>query len=216
MRIGIIGSGNVGRTIGDGVLRSGHEVRLGARQPEKPELREWLEGAGEGASLGEIADAAEFGELLVNATDGDGSLDALSAAGAENLSGKTMLDIANAGRSIDGGFELTYVNDDSLAEEIQRQFPDLRVVKGLNTMTRHLMAEPGNLPADHTALICGNDDAAKGEVRSLLEGFGWKPDNILDLGDLSAARALEMLVPLWARLYSALGSELFQIEVVRP
>ena len=78
------------------------------------------------------------------------------------------------------------------------------------------MAEPGNLSGDHTALICGNDDAAKAEVRSLLEGFGWKPDNILDLGDLSAARSLEMLAPLWLRLYSALGSELFQIAVVPP
>jgi predicted dinucleotide-binding enzyme len=202
MRIGIIGAGNVGGTIAEGAERAGHEVRLGARSPKEGQVP--------------IADAAEFGELLVNATDGDGSLDALRAAGDENLAGKTLLDIANAGRSVDGGFELTYVNDDSLAEEIQRAFPDLRVVKGLNTMTRHLMAEPNKLAGDHTALICGNDDAAKSEVRSLLEGFGWKPDNILDLGDLTAARALEMLVPLWARLYSSLGSEMFQIAVVRP
>jgi 8-hydroxy-5-deazaflavin:NADPH oxidoreductase len=202
MRIGIIGAGNVGGTIAEGAERAGHEVRLGARSPKEEQVP--------------IAEAAEFGELIVNATEGDGSLEALNTAGAENLAGKTMLDIANAGRSVEGGFELTYVNDNSLAEEIQRAFPDLRVVKGLNTMTRHLMAEPGKLAGDHTALICGNDDAAKGEVRSLLESFGWKPDNILDLGDLTAARALEMIVPLWARLYSALGSEMFQIAVVRP
>jgi predicted dinucleotide-binding enzyme len=115
MRIGIIGSGNVGRTIADGALSSGHEVRLGGRHPEKQELRDWLDGASDGASLGDIESAADFGELLVNATDGDGSLEALGAAGEENLAGKTLLDLANAGRSTEHGFELTYVNDDSLA-----------------------------------------------------------------------------------------------------
>jgi 8-hydroxy-5-deazaflavin:NADPH oxidoreductase len=215
MRIGIIGSGNVGRTIADGALSSGHDARLGARHPEKQELRDWLDGAGDGASLGEIESAAEFGELLVNATDGDGSLEAFQAAGKENLAGKTLLDLANAGRSTEHGFELTYVNDDSLAEEIQRKFPDLRVVKALNTMDRHLMTAPEKLPADHTAFICGDDGGAKGEVRGLLEDFGWKPDNVLDLGDLTAARSLEMLVPLWVRLHSALDRQLFQLAVVR-
>jgi 8-hydroxy-5-deazaflavin:NADPH oxidoreductase len=104
MRIGIIGSGNVGRTIADGALRSGHEVRLGARHPEKQELRDWLDGAGDDASLSDIEGATEFGELLVNATDGDGSLEALRAAGAENLAGKTLLDIANAGGFDEHGF----------------------------------------------------------------------------------------------------------------
>jgi predicted dinucleotide-binding enzyme len=201
MRIGIIGAGNVGTTIGEAAQRAGHEVRLGARNPEGGEVS--------------IAEAAEFGELLVNSTDGNGSLDALQAAGTDNLAGKTLLDIANAGRSVDEGFELTYVNDDSLAEEIQRKFPDLRVVKALNTMHRELMTTPEKVAGDHNALICGNDEEAKGEVRQLLEAFGWKPENILDLGDLSAARALEMFVPLWARIYSALDGQLFQIAVVK-
>jgi 8-hydroxy-5-deazaflavin:NADPH oxidoreductase len=216
MRIGIIGSGNVGRTIADGALRAGHEARLGAREPERQELRDWLADAGEGATLSEIEDAAEFGELLVNATDGDGSLDALNAAGAEHLDGKTLLDIANAG-SFDEqhNFVLTYANDDSLAEEIQRAFPDLRVVKALNTMHRLLMTDPGALPADTTALICGNDEGAKDEVVDLLEGFGWKRENVIDLGDLTAARATEMFVALWVRLNSALNRELFGVAVVR-
>lgn len=216
MRIGIIGSGNVGRTIADGALRSGHEVWLGARNPEKPELRDWLEGAGEDASLSDIEGAAEFGELLVNATDGDGSLDALQAAGAENLAGKTLLDIANAGGFDEHhSFVLTYANDDSLAEEIQRAFPDLRVVKALNTMHRRLMTSPDALPEDTTALICGEDDAAKAEVIGLLEDFGWKRENVIDLGDLSAARAMEMFVSLWVRLNSALDRQLFGVAVVR-
>jgi 8-hydroxy-5-deazaflavin:NADPH oxidoreductase len=215
MRIGIIGSGNVGRTIADGALRTGHEVRLGAREPEKQELRDWLHDAGDQASLSGIEEAAEFGELLVNATAGDGSLDALQAAGADNLAGKTLLDIANAGRSGEHGFELTYVNDDSLAEQIQREFAEARVVKGLNTMHRELMTTPEKVAGDHAAFICGDDGGAKGEVRGLLEGFGWKPENILDLGDITAARALEMFVPMWGRLYSALDRELFNIAVVR-
>ncbi|HEY3192290.1 MAG TPA: hypothetical protein VGJ61_05855, partial [Solirubrobacterales bacterium] len=199
-----------------GALRSGHEVWLGARNPEKPELRDWLEGAGEDASLSDIESAAEFGELLVNATDGDGSLDALQAAGAENLAGKTLLDIANAG-SFDEhhSFVLTYANDDSLAEEIQRAFPDLRVVKALNTMHRRLMTSPDALPADTTALICGDDDEAKAEALGLLEDFGWKRENVIDLGDLSAARAMEMFVSLWVRLNSALDRQLFGVAVVR-
>jgi 8-hydroxy-5-deazaflavin:NADPH oxidoreductase len=217
MRIGIIGSGNVGRTIADGALAAGHEVRLGARNPEKPELSEWVDGTGDNGSLGGIEEAAEFGELLVNATEGDGSLEALLSAGAENLAGKTLLDIANAG-SFDEqhNFVLTYVNDDSLAEEIQRTFPDLRVVKALSTMHRVLMTNPDALPAPTTALICGDDGEAKAEALALLEGFGWKPENVIDLGDLSAARAMEMFVSLWVRLNSALDRELFGVAVVRP
>jgi predicted dinucleotide-binding enzyme len=216
MRIGIIGSGNVGRTIADGALDGGREVRLGARSPDKPELREWVEGAGDRASLGGVEEAAEFGELLVNATEGDGSLDALRTAGADNLAGKTLLDIANAG-SFDErhNFVLSYANDDSLAEEIQRAFPDLRVVKALCTMHRVLMTNPDALPAPTTALVCGDDDDAKAEVVGLLEDFGWKAENIIDLGDLTAARAMEMFVSLWVRLNTALDRQLFGLAVVR-
>ena len=215
MRIGIIGSGGVGRTIADGALRAGHRVRLGARVPEKPELRDWLETAGGDASVSEIEGAAEFGRLLVNATTGDGSLDALRSAGEENLSGKILLDIANAGNSTEHGFELTYVNDDSLAERIQAEFPELRVVKALNTMHREVMATPDELPGDHAAFICGNDERAKSQVRELLGDLRWHDENVIDLGDLTASRALEMFVPLWVRLYSALDGELFNIAVVK-
>jgi hypothetical protein len=216
MQIGIIGSGGVGRTIADGALRAGHEVKLGARSPGKPELEEWLAGAGDGASLGGIHEAAEFGELLVNATDGSGSLDALQAAGAENLAGKTLLDIANAGSFDENhSWVLTYANDNSLAQEIQRAFPDLRVVKALNTMHRILMVDPAALPADTTALMCGDHDEAKAEVLGLLEDFGWKRENVIDLGALSAAPAMEMFVSLWVRLNGALDRQLFGVAVVR-
>jgi 8-hydroxy-5-deazaflavin:NADPH oxidoreductase len=216
VRIGIIGSGNVGRTIADGALAAGHEVRLGARSPDKPELREWVDGAGDNASLTGIQEAAEFGELLVNTTDGDGSLDALRTAGAENLAGKTLLDVANAGSFDDRhNFILTYANDDSLAEEIQRAFPDLRVVKALSTMSRVLMTDPDALASPTTALICGDDETAKAEVLGLLGDFGWKQENVIDLGDLTAARAMEMFVALWVRLNSTLDRELFGVTIVR-
>jgi 8-hydroxy-5-deazaflavin:NADPH oxidoreductase len=215
MRIGIIGSGHVGRTIAEGALRAGHEVRLGARMPERPELRDWLEQAGGAASLSEIESAADHGELLVNATTGNGSLEALESAGEESLAGKPLLDIANAGESTEDGFELTYVNDDSLAEQIQRRFPELRVVKALNTMHREVMATPEKVPGDHAVFICGDDDEAKARVRELLGDFRWRDENVMDLGDLTAARALEMFVPLWVRLYSALDRELFNIAIVR-
>ncbi len=215
MRIGIIGSGNVGKTIADGALTAGHEVRLGARSPDNPKLREWVDGAGNNAGLTGIQEAAEFGELLVNATDGDGSLDALRTAGTENLAGKTLLDIANAGSFDDRhNFILTYANDDSLAEEIRRAFPDVRVVKALSTMSRVLMTDPDALPSPTTALICGDDGDAKAEVLSLLEDFGWKQENVIDLGDLTAARAMEMFVALWVRLNSTLDRELFGLAVV--
>jgi 8-hydroxy-5-deazaflavin:NADPH oxidoreductase len=183
--------------------------------PEKAELRDWLEQADEGASLSELEGAAEFGELLVNATTGKASLNALASVGDENLAGKALLDIANAGTSTEHGFELSYVNDDSLAERIQQEFPALRVVKALNTMHREVMATPEKVPGDHAVFICGNDDEAKAQVRQLLGDFGWRDENVIDLGDLTAARALEMFVPLWVRIYSALDGQLFNISVVR-
>jgi predicted dinucleotide-binding enzyme len=215
MKIGIIGTGNVGKTIAEGGLRSGHEVKLGARSPDKPELQEWLEGEGKGAEIGSIEEAAAFGELIVNATPGDSSVEALRAAGAVNLSGKTLIDIGNAGSGGREGFVLSYVNDDSLAEQIQREFPEARVVKALNTMHRKLMTTPDELKGEHTAFICGNEDEAKSEVRGLLEGWGWKPEDILDLGDLTGARGMEMFIPLWLRIYGRLDYGLFNVRVTR-
>jgi predicted dinucleotide-binding enzyme len=215
MRIGIIGSGNVGRTIADGALRSGHEVRLGARQPEKQELRDWLDGAGEGASLSDVGAAAEFGELLVNATPGTASIEALRAAGADNLDGKTLIDIGNAVTQGEAGLVMVYPSDDSLAEHIQREFAGVRVVKALNTMHRELMTTPEKVPGDHTVFICGDDGEAKAEVHRLLAGWSWKPENILDLGDLTGARAMEAFVLMWAKAYAALDRELFNVAVVR-
>jgi 8-hydroxy-5-deazaflavin:NADPH oxidoreductase len=215
MRIGIIGSGHVGRTIADGALRGGHEVRIGAREPGKTELTDWADAAGDAGEVVGIEEAAAFGALLVNATTGTGSVDALRAAGSGNLGGKTLIDIGNAVEQTDNGMVLAHPSDDSLAEEIQREFPDLRVVKALNTMHREVMTTPEALPGDHTVFICGDDSVAKDEVRGLLAEWGWKEENILDLGGLRAARGLEMFVILWVDLFAALDRQLFNVAVVR-
>jgi predicted dinucleotide-binding enzyme len=215
MRIGIIGSGHVGMTIADGALRAGHEVRIGARDPSKPELGVWAQGAGEQGDVVGIEEAGAFGELLVNATTGTGSVDALRTAGADNLAGKTLIDIGNAVQRTDKGMVLTHPSDDSLAEEIQREFPDLRVVKALNTMHREVMTTPDSVAGDHAVFICGNDEAAKDQVRGLLGEWGWKGENIVDLGDLHAARGMEMFVIFWVDLYAAVDRELFNLAVVR-
>ncbi|MGH2841433.1 MAG: NADPH-dependent F420 reductase, partial [Solirubrobacteraceae bacterium] len=157
---------------------------------------------------------AAYGEVVVNATAGAASLQALEQAGAEQLAGKVLVDVSNP-LDFSQGMPptLTVCNDDSLGEQIQRAFPDARVVKTLNTVTAALMVEPALVPGAHTVFVCGNDDGAKTQVRELLAGFGWPPDSILDLGDISAARGTEMYLPLWLRLWGATGTGVLNVEV---
>jgi predicted dinucleotide-binding enzyme len=216
MRIGVLGTGIVGRTLAGALVDGGHEVRMGSRSAGNEAAVAWAGQAGEGASEGTFADAAGFGELVVNATSGAASLDALGAAGTEQLAGKVLLDVANP-LDFSRGMPptLTVCNDDSLAERIQRAFADVHVVKSLNTVTAALMVQPGLLPGRHTMFVCGNEAAAKAQVGELLHGFGWAPDAILDLGDISAARGMEMYLPLWLRLYGATGTAIVNVEVRR-
>jgi 8-hydroxy-5-deazaflavin:NADPH oxidoreductase len=215
VRIGVLGTGVVGRTVGAKLVELGHEVRMGSREAGKEAAVEWVESAGESASEGTFADAAEFGELLINATAGSASVDALAAAGAENLAGKVLIDISNALDFSQGSPPTVGVAvDDSVAERIQAAFPDARVVKALNTVNANVMVEPGALGDSTNVFVCGNDAAAKGQVMELLETFGWLSGDIIDLGDISAARGPEMYVALWVRLMGALGTQ-FNIRVVQ-
>jgi 8-hydroxy-5-deazaflavin:NADPH oxidoreductase len=206
----------VGRTLGSKLIELGHEVRMGSREAGKDAAVEWVRGGGERASEGTFGDAAEFGELLINATAGGASLEALRSAGPENLAGKVLVDVANA-LDVSGGTPptLSVCNDDSLAERIQEAFPDARVVKALNTVNARVMVEPGALQESTHVFVCGNDSAAKAQVIELLESFGWLSGDILDLGDITAARAPEMYLPLWLRLMGALGTPQFNIRAVR-
>jgi len=226
MDIGILGTGTVGRTIAARLAELGHSVLIGTRDPAKtlaqteadsmghPAFKLWLE-QNPLLKLGSFAQAAAHGQIIVNATHGDGSLDALKAAGEANLKDKILIDISNPLEFPKGQPPALWIsNTDSLAEQIQRAFPDLKVVKSLNTMTAHLMAYPQQLAdGNHTVFVSGNDAQAKATVSALLRTFGW--DDVLDLGDITTARGPEMYLAIWLRLWGVLQTANFQFKVVR-
>jgi predicted dinucleotide-binding enzyme len=214
MKVGIIGSGIVGQTIGAKLAAAGQDVMIGTRDAGK--LSDWLSGLEHSVKVGSNAETAAHGEVLINATNGGGALQALQLAGAANLSGKILIDISNP-LDFSQGFppSLTVCNTDSLGEQIQRAFPDAQVVKTLNTMTAALMVDPRQLAdGDHHIFVCGNDAQAKTQVTELLKSwFGWR--HVIDLGDITNARGTEMLLPIWVRLMSALGTPMFNFKIVR-
>lgn len=215
MKIGILGTGMVGETIGTKLVSIGHDVKIGSRSATSEKAVAWAGKAGARASHGTFADAASAGEIVINCTRGDGSLDALRAAGAHNLRGKILIDISNP-LDFSRGMPPTLfvVNDDSLGERIQRELPDTRVVKTLNTVTASVMVDPGKLGGDHDLFMCGNDAEAKATVRRYLhEWFGW--NSVIDLGDISTARGTESYLPLWIRLWGALGTAEFNVKIVK-
>ena len=215
MRVGVLGTGMVGQTIGTKLVDLGHEVTMGSRTAGNEKAADWAAGAGEGAREGSFADAAAHGELVFNCTAGTASLDALRAAGEEELRGKVLVDVANP-LDFSQGFPpfMSVVNTDSLGEQIQRALPGSRVVKTLNTVSADVMIEPQLVGGgDHHAFVSGNDPQAKEEVTSILRAwFGWK--NILDLGDITTARGTEMLLALWVRLLGVHGNGMFNLKVV--
>lgn len=205
MRIGVLGTGMVGKTIAGKLVALEHEVMMGSRSADNEQAREWVAGAGPSASQGSFAEAAAFGELLFNCTAGVGSLDALSSVQPEDLAGKILIDVANP-LDFSQGMppSLSVSNTDSLGEQIQRAFPDTRVVKALNTINCAVMVDPARVPGEHDIFLAGDDDAAKRAVRELLQSFGWAADRVIDLGDITSARATEMYLPLWLRLMGTL------------
>lgn len=213
MKIAVLGTGEVGRRLATKLASLGHQVTLGSRTADNAEARRWAE-ENDGAH-GTFADAARAGELVVNATGGLVSLAVLEAVGADNLRGKVLVDVSNA-LDFSEGFPPKVVSPDgaSVAEQLQRAFPETRVVKTLNTMNNAVMVEPGRVPGHHNVFVSGDDEQAKAEVSALLRSFGWSDAQILDLGDLSSARATEQLMPLWLRLYGTLGPGDFNIAVV--
>ena len=216
MRIGVLGTGMVGNTIGSKLIQLGHEVRMGSRAAGNEKAVAWAVQAGEDASEGTFAESAAFGEIVVNCTAGVASLDALAAAGEENLAGKLLIDVANP-IDFSGGMPptLSVCNEDSLGESIQRAFPGARVVKALNTVNCDVMVEPLSVPGEHVAFVCGDEAAAKDEAVALLGTFGWPPERVLDLGGISASRGLEMYLLFWLGVYGALGTHRFNIAIAR-
>ncbi len=215
MKIGVLGTGMVGETIATKLAELGHEVTMGSRKAGNEKAVAWAEQAGNGAAQGSFAEAAAHGELNFNCTAGTASLAALDSAGAENLEGKVLVDVANA-LDFSGGMPptLSVCNDDSLGEQIQRRFGAAKVVKALNTVNAGVMVAPDQVPGDHVLPICGDDDA-KPQVIALLGDFGWPAERILDLGDIGAARGMEMYLPLWLRFMGALGGANFNIAIAQ-
>jgi 8-hydroxy-5-deazaflavin:NADPH oxidoreductase len=214
MRIGILGTGVVGKTLGTKLAKLGHDVRMGSRAAGGESAKEWARITGAKSSEGTFADAAAHGEIVFNCTSGMASLEALKAAGAQNLQGKVLIDVSNP-LDFSKGMPPTHsvCNTDSLGEQIQRAYPTAKVVKALNTVTAAVMVEPSLIPGVHTIFVCGNDAKAKGVVIDLLKtGFGWK--EVMDLGDITAARAQEMYLSLWLRLFTKLKTPNVNIHVV--
>lgn len=202
MRIGVLGTGMVGRTLAAKLRELGHDVRVGSR------------GAGDDAVP--FAEAAAHGELVLNCTAGVASLEALESAGAANLADKPLIDVANP-LDFSAGMPptLAVANTESLGERIQAVFPRARVVKALNTVNAEVMVDPKAVPGEHAIFVCGDDEGAKSRVVELLGELGWPPERVIDLGDISAARGTEMYLPLWLRLMGALGTARFNIAIAR-
>jgi predicted dinucleotide-binding enzyme len=226
MKIAVLGTGMVGQAHAGRLAELGHEVTVGTRDVDKTMARTEPDGMGNppystwSASQPEVrlatfADATTDADLIVNATAGDSSIATLTAAGSQNLAGKVLLDVSNP-LDFSAGFPPTlFVKDtDSLAEQIQSAFPDVRVVKALNTMNARVQVNPAMLAdADHSVFVSGNDTDAKKAVIGLLESYGHT--DIIDLGDLSTARGSEMILPVWLRLMSALQTPIFNFKIVR-
>ena len=216
MKIGILGTGMVGNTIASKLVALGHEVMMGSRTANNEKAQAWVAQAGARAHAGTFAHAAAFGEMIWVCTAGAGTLEAVHAAGPANLDGKIVVDVTNP-LDFSRGMppRLSVVTDDSLGEQVQRAAPGARVVKGLNTINCNLMVDATRIAGDHDTFVAGNDAEAKARVTEILRrDFGWR--HVVDLGDITGARATEMYLPLWLRLYGALGSADFNVHVVRP
>ncbi|MEU1402928.1 NAD(P)-binding domain-containing protein [Streptomyces sp. NPDC005728] len=215
MRFAVLGTGEVGCTLGSRLVELGYEVTLGSRVRDNPIAVEWATAAGGRAHAGTFADAAATADMVVNAVGGRVALDALRATGAENLDGRILVDVCNPVSFEDGQLRLEPAESDSVGEQIQRAFPHARVVKTLNTVNCQVMVAPGRVPGGHNLFVCGDDADAKQQVTQLLGEFGWSSERVLDLGGIRSARSVEMLLPLWFGLFQKFGHADFNIEVRR-
>jgi hypothetical protein len=194
MKIGVLGSGVVGKTLADGFLKHGHEVTRGSRDPAK--LAEWKAGAGPKARTGTMAEAARFGEVVVLAVKGGAAVEAVAALGGA-LDGKVVLDTTNPiaeAPPVNGVIRFFTQTNESLLEAIQARAPKARVVKAFSCVGSALMVDPQLPGGKPTMFICGNDAEAKRQARAILDEFGWETE---DAGAAEAARAIEPLCMLW-------------------
>ena len=204
-RVGVLGSGEVGRRLAGGFRSRGHEVMIGSRDPAKSELGDWLSGDGSGIEVGTFAQTAAHGELLVLAVLGNAAEDAIADAGPDNFRGKVVIDAMNP-LDFSGGFppKLSISGEDSLGERVQRALPDARVVKAFNTIGSPYFVDPGFSEGQPTMLIAGDDQDAKGTVRDVLADFGWA--DAVDIGGIQGSRELEAICIAWVKIGGARGA----------
>jgi predicted dinucleotide-binding enzyme len=214
MKIGILGSGNVGRSLGAALAGKKHQVKIGSRNPRKPDLRKWLASTRGKVSTGSFPECAAFGELLILCSDGDAVLKVLKLAGPANFSGKIVIDVTNPLDFSRGEAPGIFVGTtDSLGERVQRKLKSAKVVKCFNIVNHRTMVAPrtgGEMP---TMMIAGNDVGAKKKVAVLLRLLGWT--DIIDVGGIEGARWLEALVPLWVRVAIQLRNWRVAFKVLR-
>ena len=204
-RVGVLGSGEVGRRLASGFAGCGHSVMIGSRDPSKAELSQWLSGEGSGVEAGSFAQTAEFGELLALAVLGNAAEEAIDEAGPANFAGKVVID-AMSPLDFSGGFppKLSISGEDSLGERIQRQLPDANVVKAFNTIGSPYFVDPSFSEGRPTMLIAGDDEAAKRTVGEALADFGWS--EVLDIGGIEGARELEAICIAWVKIGAVRGA----------
>mgnify|MGYP006273050667 CR=1 FL=1 len=213
MQIGVLGTGMVGVAIANKLIQLGHDVTMGAREASNEKAAAWKAKAGARARTGTFRDAASVGSVVFNCTRGESSV-ALLGALKDVLKGKVVVDVANP-LDFSKGMPptLTVSNTDSLGEQVQRALPDTKVVKALNTLTAALMVDPRALPEETAVFVCGNDAGAKATVSALLQSFGWKEREIVDLGGIAASRGTEAWLLLWVQLMGALKTPMFNLRL---
>ncbi|MBK6544509.1 MAG: NAD(P)-binding domain-containing protein [Saprospiraceae bacterium] len=216
MNIAVLGTGTVGETIGSKLIELGHTIKMGSRTNTNEKGLAWVQKNGSQASLGTFAEAATFAEVIFNCTKGVEAVGILKSIDPNALQNKILIDLTNP-LDFSNGMppSLSICNTNSLGEEIQQNFPELKVVKTLNTMWCGLMVNPSLIGDEaHVNFICGNDEDAKSWVKELLRSFGWKNNQLIDLDDISAARGTEMYLPLWLRIYGATKNGAFNIKII--
>ena len=216
IRIGVLGTGMVGKAIANKLIKLGYRVMMGSRTATNEKALAWVVENGEKASAGTFADTAAFGELIFNCTKGEITLDVFKAILKESLDGKTIIDLSNAldySHGMPPVLNAAYCNTYSLGEAIQALLPQSNVVKSLNIITADGMVNPQKCGQDLTMFMSGNNAEAKAEVEELLIQFGWQ--DIVDLGDITTARGTEMMLPVWLRLYGHLKTPYFGFKIVR-
>ena len=216
MKIAVLGTGMVGQAIGSKLVELGHDVAMGSRSADNPKAVEWAQSTDGSAAT--FNDACIDAELIFNCTNGEHSIDAIGMINKEIRDGKVLIDVANELAFENGKLESLASASNSLGKKIQDVYPELKVVKSLNTLNAYLMVQPSLVPGNHNIFLSGNDAQAKELVSDLFTSFGWKPESIIDLGGIDTAVGPEMYMGFWVTLYTSgkfAENGMFNVNIVQ-